>query len=884
MDNNPKQIHGYKIIDELGTGSYGIVYKVIKKSKTSTDNDNNIYVIKQIPLYGLTPSEIKEVKTEANILSEIKSIYVVKFFDSFVEDNNLNIVMEYCDGGDLEQLINDKKKFPLDEDLIWKIFIQITLGLTAIHNLKILHRDLKTSNIFLTKDLNVKIGDMGVAKKLSRGNFAKTIIGTPYYLSPEICEEKPYNEKSDVWTLGCILYELCTFNHPFNAKSQGALVLKILNGTPAPIRKNYSENLQKLINLILEKNLYKRPSCKTILKLPYVIEKIKKFGMIEQCEKVGIKIKNIYKKVNIKKEKISINDDNHLLKNKTKNIKINNYYTTFIDNSNTSTNNNTNNKNHLKKKDNPWATDYNHFKKDIKNEVYNKLQKKYYSSNNSKKLSYDKVKKINLSKNEINNKDISKVISFRKDKKEKIIKRIDRSPDISRSNKKNNIKINKENNQNKEIKKNLFNNNNKSNKKIKKEQICVKIDLTNTLELNQIINNYLDKGENLRESKNLEDIKEFANNLNSYFSNDFNNKEKSTIKLINKDNNIEQDETIDSNNQETNNNSTNKNHENILNYDLERLSSNKMGINSLDELINDFTSRRPTISNNNNDNNNMNNNNNNMNNNNNNMNNNNNNNMTNNDNNNMNNNNNNNDNNNNKTNNNNNDNNNNNMTNNNNSMTNNNNNMSNNNNNMTNNNNNMTNININDNNYNNNNNDNMISRETCFHVFDNKSNNIDILNKDNNICESDDEKVNNIDLNLNHIEEEENSDNDSGEETVVTIMDNEENKNKSNIKNIQDEKERIMEDKKLLSDRLENVKKDMFDLIGEQDYKYVMELYSIIDKTKIDEIYYKIEEFAQKYNEEKKDKFDALYIKLISTDYQIQQKTKDLQQLLFNEF
>ena len=511
-----------------------------------------------------------------------------------------------------------------------------------------------------------------------------------------------------------------------------------------------------------------------------------------------------------------------------------NYYTTFIDNSNTSTNNNTNNKSHLQKKDNPWATDYNNFKKDIKNEVYNKLQKKYYSSNNAKKLSYDKVKKINLSKNEINNKDISKVISFRKDKKEKIIKRIDRSPDISRSNKKNNIKINKENNQNKEIKKNLFNNNNKSNKKIKKEQICVKIDLTNTLELNQIINNYLDKGENLRESKNLEDIKEFANNLNNYFSSDFNNKEKekSPIKLINKDNNIEQDETIDSNNQETNNNSTNKNHENILNYDLERLPSNKMGINSLDELINDFTSRRPTISNNNNkDNNNMNNNNNNMNNNNNNMNNNNNNNINNN-----------------------------------------------------NNNNNITNNDNNNNMNNNNNNDNMISRETCFHVFDNKSNNIDILNKDNNICESDDEKVNNIDLNLNHIEEEENSDNDSGEETVVTIMDNEENKNKLNIKNIQDEKERIMEDKKLLSDRLENVKKDMFDLIGEQDYKYVMELYSIIDKTKIDEIYYKIEEFAQKYNEEKKDKFDALYIKLISTDYQIQQKTKDLQQLLFNEF
>ena len=115
----------------------------------------------------------------------------------------------------------------LKEDVIWKLFIKICIGLGYLHKKKVLHRDLKSLNIFLTKGLDVKIGDLGVAKSLTQSGFAKTFIGTPYYLSPEICEEKPYNEKSDVWALGCILYEMCTYNHPFEAKTQAGLILKI---------------------------------------------------------------------------------------------------------------------------------------------------------------------------------------------------------------------------------------------------------------------------------------------------------------------------------------------------------------------------------------------------------------------------------------------------------------------------------------------------------------------------------------------------------------------------------------------------------------------------------------------------------------------------------
>ena len=273
-------IKDYIIKERLGTGAFGIVYKVLKQS------NNYPYVIKQIPLFGLTKKQINDAKLEAKILSSVKSIYIVRYYESFEENNYLNIVMEYCDGGDLSQFIekSKEKKKPLEENLIWNIFLKITIGLAALHKSKILHRDLKSLNIFLTKNLDIKIGDFGVAKILTTTGFAKTIIGTPYYLSPELCDELPYNDKSDVWALGCILYELCTYNHPFNAQCQASLVLKIIQNTPEPINDIYSDNLKKLINIILDKNYLTRPSCFDILNFPFVIEKAKEIGLYEKIK------------------------------------------------------------------------------------------------------------------------------------------------------------------------------------------------------------------------------------------------------------------------------------------------------------------------------------------------------------------------------------------------------------------------------------------------------------------------------------------------------------------------------------------------------------------------------------------------------------------------
>jgi NIMA (never in mitosis gene a)-related kinase len=125
---------------------------------------------------------------EAHIMERLKHPFVVAYHNSFIESNNLNILMEFCDGGDLCFFLKQQNKKHLKEDKIWKFFIEICMGLEYIHRNKILHRDIKTLNIFLNKDETVKIGDLGVAKALNANDFAHTMVGTPFYLSPELCE------------------------------------------------------------------------------------------------------------------------------------------------------------------------------------------------------------------------------------------------------------------------------------------------------------------------------------------------------------------------------------------------------------------------------------------------------------------------------------------------------------------------------------------------------------------------------------------------------------------------------------------------------------------------------------------------------------------------
>jgi NIMA (never in mitosis gene a)-related kinase 1/4/5 len=192
---------------------------------------------------------------------------------------NLFITMDYCDGGDLyTKLRSCRGGSPLCEDQILDWFVQITLALKHVHDRKILHRDLKSQNIFLMRDGMVKLGDFGVAKVLaSTMELARTAIGTPYYMSPEICENKPYNNKSDVWSLGCVLYEVINLKNAFEANDIRSLINRIARGTYDPVNPRYSYELRNLVASMLKKNPRERPSVNGILRKPFIMKRCDKF-------------------------------------------------------------------------------------------------------------------------------------------------------------------------------------------------------------------------------------------------------------------------------------------------------------------------------------------------------------------------------------------------------------------------------------------------------------------------------------------------------------------------------------------------------------------------------------------------------------------------------
>jgi serine/threonine protein kinase len=145
---------------------------------------------------------------EVHVLDMLDHPNIIRYYDSFFERKSLNIVMEYAEGGTIFEFLQNRNGKLLDEDLILHYFVQMVLSLKAIHAHSILHRDLKTQNIMLDRSMRVvKIGDFGISKVLSSKSRANTVVGTPCYISPELCEGRPYNDKSDVWALGCILCE-----------------------------------------------------------------------------------------------------------------------------------------------------------------------------------------------------------------------------------------------------------------------------------------------------------------------------------------------------------------------------------------------------------------------------------------------------------------------------------------------------------------------------------------------------------------------------------------------------------------------------------------------------------------------------------------------------
>lgn len=272
----------------VGKGSYGTVRKVRQLAS------NEIFVRKEIEYTSMNGHERNQLILELRILRELNHPNIVKYYrhDHIMDKKSIHIYMEYCDGGDLAQVISNfrKNKELVPEEFIWQVLVQTLLALHRCHygidapkvNLfsgnggseplinsetVVIHRDIKPDNIFmLNAGKTIKMGDFGLAKMLtSQNDFAKTYVGTPYYMSPEVLMDNPYLPVCDIWSLGCVLFELCTLLPPFQAKTHLQLQTKIKRGQIPDLPDTYSSQLRLTIRECITVDPAMRPLCHDLL-------------------------------------------------------------------------------------------------------------------------------------------------------------------------------------------------------------------------------------------------------------------------------------------------------------------------------------------------------------------------------------------------------------------------------------------------------------------------------------------------------------------------------------------------------------------------------------------------------------------------------------------
>eukprot|EP01006_Ploeotia_vitrea_P039021 TRINITY_DN66304_c1_g1_i1.p1 TRINITY_DN66304_c1_g1~~TRINITY_DN66304_c1_g1_i1.p1 ORF type:complete len:455 (-),score=74.08 TRINITY_DN66304_c1_g1_i1:362-1726(-) len=263
---------GYKYVLEngqpkcIGKGSFGRALLV-------TDKHAQVFVAKELNLKQMNKKDKRSSENEVRMLQQLDHPFIVKFVDSFVDKNEIMyIIMEYADGVDLSAKIKQQRRtrkyFSEDQVMLW--FSQLALALDHLHEKKILHRDLKTMNVFLTSSNIVKLGDFGFSKRLKTAAMAHTICGTPYYFSPELCQGHPYSNKSDIWSLGVILFEMAMLSRPYEADSMQELMRKIVYGEYNNLGSHVPSKINRLICSLLAKKDTVRPSVTRILLNPYV--------------------------------------------------------------------------------------------------------------------------------------------------------------------------------------------------------------------------------------------------------------------------------------------------------------------------------------------------------------------------------------------------------------------------------------------------------------------------------------------------------------------------------------------------------------------------------------------------------------------------------------
>lgn len=256
----------FKVLDHIGKGAYGNVYR------SRSDFDGRIYALKEICYQTLSEPDRRHIEHEMSISRDLSSPQIVNYYGGFIFHHKLYLILEYCPESDLATYIKDRSRTTIPECVIWRCLRHILLALNECTRAGIIHRDVKPANIMLCQGsdgkLNAKLGDFGLACRVNEAH-ERSPVGTPYYMAPEIFKHPPrYSVKSDIWSLGCTIYEMASSKPPFITSVVLRLEDKIKMGsyTEAPLL-SYTQDLRDVIRRMLTVDAGSRPSIDELLKI-----------------------------------------------------------------------------------------------------------------------------------------------------------------------------------------------------------------------------------------------------------------------------------------------------------------------------------------------------------------------------------------------------------------------------------------------------------------------------------------------------------------------------------------------------------------------------------------------------------------------------------------